>query len=227
MNKKILLIILAIVVIAGAVYFYMTRPTKAPSEDIQANAVMLNAENDSNQVVFRIVPAESSAEFNINEVLNGQPKTVVGTTNQVAGDMAINFEDPNQSQVGEIRINARTLKTDDERRNSAISRFILRSEKDENEFITFRPTSVESMPRSVSVGDSFGLRITGDLTVSGVTRETVFNAAVSIVSEDKVTANAETVVMYKDFGLSIPQVPFVANVGDEVTLKINVVAKRI
>jgi hypothetical protein len=38
---------------------------------------------------------------------------------------------------------------------------------------------------------------------------------------------AETTVQRSDFNLSIPNVPFVANVGEDVALKLNLVANAV
>ena len=43
----------------------------------------------SAESLFEIDPARSEARFKINEVLNGSPKTVIGVTNQVAGQIAV------------------------------------------------------------------------------------------------------------------------------------------
>jgi len=46
------------------------------------------------------------------------------------------------------------------------------------------------------------------------------------VTSEKITASAGTKVLYSDFGLSVPQVPFVASVEKEVSLTITLVAVR-
>jgi hypothetical protein len=66
----------------------------------------------SGSILAQIVPAESEARFIIDEVLNDAPKTVIGATNQVAGEIAVDPNDPTKSQVGIIQVNARALTTD-------------------------------------------------------------------------------------------------------------------
>ena len=61
--------------------------------------------------VFSIVQEESEVRFLIDEVLRGADFTVVGVTNQVAGDISVNAARPAESGIGLIRINARTLAT--------------------------------------------------------------------------------------------------------------------
>lgn len=52
----------------------------------------------SEVVVAQIVQAESEARFVIDEVLNDAPKTVLGTTNQVAGEIAVDPQDPSKTR---------------------------------------------------------------------------------------------------------------------------------
>ena len=189
------------------------------------NTEQLDASGEAQ--VFRISQEESQASFTIDEVLNGADTTVVGATSEVAGDVKIDFNDPAASEVGQIRINARTLATDNSRRDGAISRFILQSGQEDNEFIEFLPTALDGLPDSASIGDAVEFQIVGDLTVSGTTQEVTFDATVDLTSADQISGSAQTTVMYADFNLSIPSVPQVASVADEVILGIEFVANRV
>lgn len=227
---QILIGIVVVVIVGGvAVFVYATRPLAAPSQDIQDSAQQLDVDTESggDAVVFRISQAESQAEFNIEEVLFGQDTTVVGTTNQVAGDIAVDFSNPGASQVGEIRINARTFETDRRQRDSAIGRFILQSENDAYEFITFVPTAINGLPDTIAVGDTINFEITGDLTVTGTTQSVTFTVEATLETADRLVGHAETVILYPDFDLSIPNVPSVTGVEDEVILKLDFVALRV
>jgi hypothetical protein len=93
-------------------------------------------------LVFQINQQESQTSFTIFEELRGQPKDVIGTTNQIAGEIALNPNDLSTTQVGVIQVNARTLVTDDDRRNQAIRNRILNT--DSYEFITFTPTQIST-----------------------------------------------------------------------------------
>src|SRR6185436_8821458 len=84
--------------------------------------------------VFQIDQSASKAEFVINEILRGSPKTVVGTTNQVAGQISADLKDLDAAQVGQITINARTLTTDADGRNRMLQNQILQT--DQHEYIT-------------------------------------------------------------------------------------------
>lgn len=210
------------VVIAGGVYLYMTRDIAGPTADVQDATEQLESPGESDTgVVYRISQDDSQAQFVINEVLNGSDKTVVGTSSEVAGDILLDPNSPANAQIGEIRINARTFATDDSRRNNAIARFILRSEDAANEFIVFQPNAVTGLPDTVAAGEPVEFQVTGDLTIAGETREVTFDVTASLAPDSRLTGTAETTVAYADFGISIPNVPFVANVEDHVVLRLD------
>lgn len=195
-----------------------------PAEESEAAAEEAEAEAAPTRAIFRIAQEESEARFNIDETLAGERITVVGSTNEVAGDVLIDFGTPAQSQVGTIRINARTLRTDNESRNRAIRSSVLQSARDEYEFIEFVPTAVSGLPESVAVGDTVTFDITGDLTVRGTTQPVTFTTEATLAAEDRLEGLASTTVLYRDFGLTIPNVPRVTDIADEVILEIEFVA---
>ena len=96
--------LLAICVIVGGLGYAFLKPADEASGAIQATPL---AQAGAGNTVYTIDQASSTATFTINEVLNGSPKTVVGTTNQVAGQVAASLSSPQTAQVGTIQINAR------------------------------------------------------------------------------------------------------------------------
>ena len=173
-------------------------------------------------VAFVIVQAESEARFSLGELLRGNPKTVVGVTDQVKGEFQVDFENPANSQVGVIQINADTLTTDNSFRNGAIQRFIL--ETSQYEYITFTPTSITGLPESVSFGEAATFMINGDLSIKDVTNQVTFEANVTPVSETRLEGYASTIVAHADYNITIPEVQQVAEVDEEVLLEIEFVA---
>ena len=166
---------------------------------------------------------ESEARFLIDEVLRGAPITVVGTSDQISGQLAVDPVNPSQSRVGVIQINARALVTDNEFRNRAIRNAIL--ETDRYEYISFTPTQISGMPERVEVGQSFNFQILGDLTIRTVTRPVTFDVRVTADGSDTISGIATTTVLYRDFALRIPEVPSVDLVADEVVLELEFVAR--
>ena len=198
-------------------------PTAAPAEEPTATAE-LTAEPAAAAapILFEIVQAESEARFIIDEVLRGSPVRVVGVTDQMAAQIAIDPANPAATQLGQIVVNARTLATDNEFRNRAIRNQIL--DTNTYEFVTFQPTELVGLPDAVTVGQSFSFQVVGDLTVKDVTQAVTFDVTVTPVSETRIEGVATTTFPYRDFGVRIPQVPSVDLVADDVTLELAFVA---
>lgn len=177
--------------------------------------------------LYRISPEGSTVRFELDEDLFGSPKHVVGTTDQVAGDIILNFDNPADSEVGMLRINARTFATDNDFRNRAIRGQILESSSDEYEFIEFTPTALEGLPTAGEVGTAYEFSIVGDLKIRDVVQPVTFAATVTLVDEATLQGSATATVLRSDFELQIPDVPSVANVTDEVILTIEFVAPEV
>ncbi|NDJ35793.1 MAG: YceI family protein [Chloroflexi bacterium] len=174
---------------------------------------------------FAIQQDRSEARFIIDEVLRGDPTTVVGATDDVTGTLVVDYADPAAASIGLIRINATTLATDIDLRNRALQGQILQTGEPENQVITFEPTAVEGLPAEpVTLGESIPLTITGMLTVHGETNEVTFEGSATPTDGSTIEGTFSTTIQYADYGISIPDVPQVAEVSDDVTLEIDFVA---
>jgi polyisoprenoid-binding protein YceI len=226
MNRYLLLGIVALfglVVIAsvGTIAYVFLGSSPVASAPISA-PTLAAASSASGTQLFQIVPDQSQVSFKMSEMLHGQPNTVIGQTNQVAGSILIDPAKPANSQVGAIRVDARTLVTDSSMRNRVIERAILQS--DQFEYIEFKPTSLAGLPQSVALDQPFTFRITGDLTIRTVTRPVTFEATVTPLSATQMKGTATATIQRADYNLVIPSVPSVANVSEDVQLQIDFVA---
>jgi polyisoprenoid-binding protein YceI len=214
--------IVALLAIIGAAYYVfggngartsttgvVTAPTLAPT---------------GSGKVFTIDSSGSEASFTIDEVLFGQPNTVVGKTSQVAGKIQVHKDDPSKSAVGPIKVDLSGLATDNPLRNRTLQGRILETGDASNQFAVFTPKSISGLPESVTVGQPFSFNITGDLTVHGVTRSATFDTTVTLESDSKLSGQAQTTVQYKDFNINIPDVPSVTGVSDTVKLALTFTA---
>jgi polyisoprenoid-binding protein YceI len=206
--------------LSGIVYIYISGGSALPSAAITAPSL----EVSGNAKLFHILPEQSEVRFITNEVLLGQPKTVVGTTNEVAGDLAVDFDNPTNSRVGAIRINVKTLQTDNEFRNRALRGQILMATRPEFEFVSFVPKRIAGLPTSIRLGEKFTFQVVGDLTLRGATREVTFDAEVTPVDHTHVKGSAWATIHYGDFNITIPDAPGVANVSETVRLEISFAA---
>jgi polyisoprenoid-binding protein YceI len=216
--KNILAFIGLLAVLGIGAYWYLSRPVANPNT--LPNDTVLTAEDGTR---YQINQEKSSVSFEINEVLRNEPFTAVGTTNAVFGDVA--FDGKNLA-FGKIQVNARSLKTDDTRRDGALARLILKSEKDENEFIVFTPTGLNRVPRTIPSNTPFEFSLLGDMTISGVTQPASFNVTM-IITGTTVSVEFSGSVLRSDFSLTVPSLPFLASVDDTVVIKGSVVANRV
>lgn len=195
------------------------------TESSTDNGVMESTPSGGGLTLFSISQENSEASFMLSEVLRGSPTTVVGTTDQVAGEVAVDLNDLSSTQVGTIQINARTLVTDENRRNQAIRNRILNT--DRYEFITFVPTEIIGLDGSVTSEQELTFQIVGDLTIRDVTQQVNFDVAAQVDGDGRLVGTAAATINRADFELNIPSVPFVADVGEEVTLALNFTAPAV
>ena len=178
------------------------------------------------ETAFVIDHSQSTATYEIDEILRGDPNRVVGVTDQIAGQVMFDPSDLGGVRFSQLVVNARTFQTDSSTRDRQVrGPIILDSASDEFELITFEVTSVDGLPDSISLGDPAAeASVTGDLTVKGITRQVTFDLTVSMVDGSTITGSATAVVLRSDFGIGIPSVPSVAGVGEEVTIRLDFVA---
>lgn len=230
-KTKVIVLAALVVVLAGGAYAYVTRPVAAPSsaiEDYRPEPSDAEEEDhghaDADYVRYKIDASSSLVDFQLDEILRGKPVTVNGETNQVAGEILLDLENPDATHVDEIRINARTLKTDSTQRDGAISRVILKSESAEHEYIVFKPGAFMGLPDQIVPGSAFDFSVTGDLTIAGVTKPATFYGSAAIDEKGNLAGNAGASVNRADFNLTIPNLPFIADVEEVVSLRIRFVA---
>lgn len=164
----------------------------------------------------------TEARFLIYEDLRGEPFTAVGVTTEVVGRINVNRADLAASQMGDILINARTFTTDSGNRDRAIRGPILNAEQ--FEFITFRPLAISGLSGAAEPGVEWSFTVEGELTVRDITRPVTFEVTARLGDGDVLEGEASATVLRSDFDLSVPSVPFVANVADEIGLELGFIA---
>lgn len=203
-------------------------PTLEPTAEVTAEtAGAAGASDSAARTLYRIDSTASQVTFTLQEDLRGQRIDVVGTTNEVAGDIIVDYSSPSASQIGTIVINARTLQTPEEMRNRAIRSRILQSANDAYEFIQFAPTAITGLPEKINPGETYTLGISGGLTLVGQSRPVTFDAQVTVDSAAQISGTASATITYTEWGIAIPTAPGVANVTPDVTLSINFVANQV
>lgn len=214
---------IALVVLAVGVGLYMTRSVEPSTPASEAVAPLGET---GKALVLKIVPAESTVSYTIDEVLRDVPTRVVGVTSAVAGEVALTPNPAEPFRIGELAINARTLKTDSDRRDGAVARMILKSELPENEFIVLKNLRVQGLNAPLTPGVTSSFTATGDLKISGVTLPATFAVEAVLDATNVLRATAKTTVKRSDFKLVVPDLPFLADVADEVLLTATLVFRQ-
>ncbi len=227
--KTTLIAIFCLIAVGVGIFLYKTRPYDISTDTTTPEITTENetsTEPTTDKVPARtlqIIPSESQVRFSLNEKLNGKPVLVIGTTNAIEGNISI---DPlGIVSIGAIRIDARTFKTDNERRNGAIVRMILKSDQSGNEYITFKPTTIGEVPEKIIQNTPFSYTITGDLSIQKTTREVTFEATSVLKDDGSFTGTAKTTLDYTAFGITVPELSFLADVEEKTMLEIAITAR--
>lgn len=243
MRRSTIISILAVVLLLGGgalAYLYFAGGSGEPSTELTTPTIAASPTTVGDESTepaetgpaltggaesFVIDPARSVASFEIDEELRGSPKRVVGSTSEVAGQLQVDPSDSSTVQFSQIVVNARTFATDSGNRDRAIrGPVILNSASDEFEFITFDASSVEGLSGPLSVGERLEFTVTGGLLIRDTTNTVTFDVTATLVDQGTIEGSASTTVLRSDYGIGIPNAPGVANVGDEVLIRLDFVA---
>jgi polyisoprenoid-binding protein YceI len=212
-----------IAIVAGGFYIFGgPRSSTSTSGSSGGSAAQLTP--TANETVYTLNSSGAEASFTIDEVLFGNPNTVLGKTSQVSGEILINKQDPSKTRVGQIKVDLSTLVTDNDLRNNTIQNRILETGDSSNQFATFDEKSIDGLPSSIALGQTVSFKMTGDLTIHGVTKSATFDVTATLQSANVLKGEAQTTVKYADFNIHIPDVPSVTGVGESVKLDLSFMA---
>lgn len=169
---------------------------------------------------YQITQPDSKVSFSIYEELYSSPVTVIGNTNTVTGQVQADWSDLSNTTWGNIQIDAGSFVTDKDRRNQAIREFILQSNRYPT--IIFAPTS-STLSGVATTGQTYTFDVFGDLTIRDQTKPATFTVTVLAESPTRLSGSAKAIINRIDFGLQIPSLPFLANVGETIDLQLDFV----
>src|SRR4051794_7257931 len=114
--------------------------------------------------VYRIDPTKSSVQYAVSEKLFGVGMhTAKGTTNGIAGDLALNANEPSTSRVGQVVVNVEQLHSDNSLRDARMRKSYLSSH--EYRFAYLSTTELSGMPAKIVEGRSYHFNLVGALKV--------------------------------------------------------------
>jgi polyisoprenoid-binding protein YceI len=172
-------------------------------------------------ITFTLLPEESQASYSIDEVFinqNNRLFTAVGITNEIEGQMQLNYTDPTASRFGLFTVNISTLTSDSSRRDNAIRSNWLESSK--YPLATFQVTQVKNFPAAPQEGQNISFQLLGNLTIRQTTLPITWDVTAQL-NGDRLTGTATTKIMLVDFGVTPPSIAGVLTVTDGATLTVN------
>lgn len=180
--------------------------------------------DESSERLYRIDSNDaSSVTYSVKENLAGDDRTAEGTTTAVAGDIAVNTDDPAASRIGQIVVNVELFESDSALRDKRIRTDFLDSS--EYPMATFDAVEVDGLPASLDGETTSELEISGDLTVRDRTAPATFTGEATL-TEDTLTARMSATVLMSDYEVGPINLIGLVSTGDEVELTFDLVAER-
>ena len=173
--------------------------------------------------VFEIDSTQSSAAYAVEEIFFSDNRlfTAVGLTNAVEGAFEVTSNGKPSGKVTRIRVDLRTLTSDSPRRDRAIRRQWLESDK--YPYADFVSTGSLNLPESYTEGAQVTFTLVGDMTVRDVTKPVEWTV-VGTLQGNTVTGEAKTVIKMSDIGFAAPDIGGVLKAEDEAALTVKFVA---
>ena len=176
-------------------------------------------------IVYTIVPSESEASYAVGEVFfneNNRYFVAVGISQQIEGQVTLDWGDPQQSSFGPISVDISALQSDNGQRDNAIRNRWLQSAA--FPLATFTPTAIEGLPSNYNAGEELTLTITGDLSIREATRSVTFTV-IGRADENEMVGEATTQILMTDFGFDPPNIFGVLQAENEVEIRFAFVAR--
>ncbi len=194
------------------------------AQTVGAFAPALDGLDEDTEHLYRITSGNGSTlTYTVEENLAGNDGTAQGTTSSLAGDIAVNIEDPATSRVGTIVVNIEQFESDSNLRDKRIRHDFL--ESTHYPLATFEATGIEGVPDVVEGETTGDLTITGDLTLKETTAAVTFSGPVT-VTEDRLEATMTGTVLMSTYDIGPIHVAGLAHTADEVDFTLDLVAER-
>ena len=169
---------------------------------------MSTATTAATAVTYSIDPAHSSVGFKIRHFMIAY---VRGGFSGVTGEVIVDAANPSNSKIN-ASIDVNTLHTYDVKRDAHVKTpDFLDAEK--NPTMTF-------VSKKVVADGKNQWKVTGDLTLRGVTKEVTFQGYVTFNRDGSLNGRAKTTFNWTTFGLTKPAIARLMSVSDDIELDI-------
>jgi polyisoprenoid-binding protein YceI len=170
---------------------------------------------------------EGLGRYRVRETLTGVTfeSDAVGNTAGITGSLTI-LPDGSIGSGSKVTVDLTTLKSDQAFRDMYLGMVTLETKNFPT--LDFTPKQINGLDGplpSSDVPEPIGFTMVGDVTLKGVTKETTWDV-VGILNGSTVSGRATTTLLFSDFALTKPAIPFLASVADEIQLEIEFTSKR-
>ncbi len=170
---------------------------------------------------------EGLGRYRVRETLAGVTfeSDAVGKTESITGSLII-LPDGSIGSGSKIAVDLTTLKSDQAFRDMYLGMVTLETKNFPTlDFIPKKINGLDGPLPSSDVPEPIGFSLVGDVTLKGITKETTWEV-IGILNGSTVSGRAVTTLLFSDFTLTKPAIPFLASVEDEIQLEIEFTAKR-
>ena len=171
-------------------------------------------------VRFVLAPTGNAVRYRVRERLMGHDldNDAIGETKTLSG--AIEFDSKGKviPQSSKFVVDAGTFVSDKDRRDGFVRGRLL--EADTYPSIVLVPTGVRGVSLPLPTSGTLPIEMTGNLTVHGVTRPTIWKGSAKF-QDGKVTGSAATAFTFDDIQMEQPRVPVLLSVADTIRLEID------
>jgi len=224
----------ALVVVAAAAaagwWFFIREDNKlattVPAVPTELQGTTVPAVPSGSGLAFKIVPANSEADYFADEKLASLPlpSKAKGSTHDIAGTLFLTPDglqlDP--SQPSTFTVNLTTLASDKSQRDRRVQNQAL--ETGQYPTATFTVKSVTGYDPGKAAGDEQSLKLTGTMDLHGVQKEITWDVKARRQG-NVITALATVTFKYGDFNIPVLNIAGFVSVQDNVTLQVQIVAQ--
>ena len=175
-----------------------------------------------NGAALRLVLASTgnAARYRVRERLVGHdlPNDAVGETKSLTGAIAFDSSGKVIRGASKFTVEAGSFVSDKDRRDGFVRGRLL--EADRYPTVVLVPTEVRGVALPLPKTGTAPIEMTGDLTVRGVTRPTIWKGTAQF-KDSQVSGSATTSFTFDDFQMEQPRVPVLLSVADTIGLEIN------
>jgi polyisoprenoid-binding protein YceI/mono/diheme cytochrome c family protein len=172
--------------------------------------------------VYRIDPTASHVGYAVQEKLFGHSAhKAEGTTNGIAGDIALNESQPAKSRVGQIVVNVEQLHSDNNLRDARMRQANLKSH--DFPLANLTVAGLSGLPASFTEGTPYHFTMTSQLTVKNAPAPVTWNVDATVAG-GKLTATATAKVKMSSWGIGPISIAGLVSTSDDVTLTMQLTA---